>query len=77
MRTDVFPTDTRRLMDMRRTGNVEAVIGGAAPTHLAAKLSDTLAPSNQIFDPTRPSSSLPCAKLTRPATSGIIGSSSA
>ena len=50
VRTDVFPTDTRRLMDMRRTGNVEAVIGGAAPTHLAAKLSNTLAQSNQIFE---------------------------
>jgi len=37
-------------MDMRRTGNVEAVAGGAQPTHLAAKLSNTIAQSNQIFD---------------------------
>jgi hypothetical protein len=50
VRETVFPGDTRRLMDMRRTGNVEAVAGGAQPTHLAAKLSNTLSQSNQIFD---------------------------
>ena len=38
VREIVFPGDTRRLMDMRRTGNVEAVVGGAQPTDLAAKL---------------------------------------
>jgi hypothetical protein len=50
LRQIVFPGDTRRLMDMRRTGNVEAVAGGAQPAHLAAKLSNTLSQSNQIFD---------------------------
>ena len=50
VREVVFPGDTRRLMDMRRTGNVEAVTGGAQPTDLAAKLSNTIAQSNQIFD---------------------------
>jgi len=50
IRKAVFPGDTRRLMDMRRTGNVEAVVGGAEPTHLSAKLSNTLAQSNQIFE---------------------------
>jgi hypothetical protein len=28
----------------------EAVVGGAEPAHLSAKLSNTLAHSNQIFD---------------------------
>jgi hypothetical protein len=50
VREIVFPGDTRRLMDMRRTGNVEAVAGGAQPTHLAAKLSNTLSQSNAIYD---------------------------
>jgi hypothetical protein len=50
VREIVFPGETRRLMDMRRTGNIEAVAGGAQPTHLAAKLSNTIAQSNQIFD---------------------------
>ena len=50
VRQVVFPGDTRRLMDMRRTGNVEAVAGGAQPTHLAAKLSNTLSQSNSIYD---------------------------
>jgi hypothetical protein len=50
VRQIVVPGDTRRLMDMRRTGNVEAVAGGAQPTHLAAKLSNTLSQSNQIYD---------------------------
>ena len=50
VRNNVFPVDTRRLMDLRRTGNVEAVVGGAEPTHLSAKLSNTLSKSNQIFD---------------------------
>ena len=50
VRASVFPGDTRRLMDLRRTGNVEAVIGGAEPSQLSAKLSNTLSQSNQIFD---------------------------
>jgi hypothetical protein len=50
IREMVFPGDGRRLMDLRRTGNVEAVVGGAQPTHLSAKLSNTLSQSNQIFD---------------------------
>ena len=46
----VFPGDSRRLMDLRRTGNVEAIAGGAEPAQLSAKLSNTLSQSNQIFD---------------------------
>ena len=37
-------------MDLRRTGNVEAIAGGAEPAQLSAKLSNTLSQSNQIFD---------------------------
>jgi hypothetical protein len=50
VRETVFAGDTRRLMDMRRTGNVEAVAGGAQPPELAAKLSNTIGKSNEIFD---------------------------
>jgi hypothetical protein len=50
VRQVVFPGDTRRLMDMRRTGNVEAIAGGAQPPELAAKLSNTIGKSNEIFD---------------------------
>ena len=50
VRAVVFPGDARRLMDMRRTGNVEAVVGGAEPAQLSAKLANTLSQSNQIFE---------------------------
>jgi hypothetical protein len=50
VREIVFPGDTRRLMDLRRTGNVEAVVGGAQATHLAAKLSNSISPANEIYD---------------------------
>jgi hypothetical protein len=46
----VYPNDDRRLMDLRRTGNVEAVAGGAEPTQLTAKLGNTLAQSNALYD---------------------------
>jgi len=36
----VFPGDKRRLMDMRRSGAVEAIAGGAGPFGLAAKLAN-------------------------------------
>jgi hypothetical protein len=49
VRNVLFPGDTRRMMDLRRTGNVEAIAGGAQPTQLAAKLANTLAQSNAIF----------------------------
>jgi hypothetical protein len=50
MRQIVFPGDTRRLMDLRRTGNVEAVVGGAQPAHLGAKLSNSISHTNEIWD---------------------------
>ena len=37
-------------MDLRHTGNVEAVVGGAQATHLAAKLSNSISPANEIYD---------------------------
>lgn len=49
VRNVIFPGDNRRMMDLRRTGNVEAIAGGAQPTQLAAKLANTLAQSNAIF----------------------------
>jgi hypothetical protein len=50
VRAAIFPGDTRRLMDLRRTANVEAMIGGAEPSQMSAKLSNTLSQSNQIYD---------------------------
>lgn len=42
VRNAVFPGDTRRLEDMRRSGIVEAAAGGATDTELAAKAGNTL-----------------------------------
>jgi hypothetical protein len=50
VREVAFPGDKRQMMDLRRSGNVEAVVGGAEPAHLAAKLSNTIAQSNMLFD---------------------------
>ena len=40
-RSFAFPDDKRRLMDMRRSGVIEAVAGGAGPLGLAAKLANS------------------------------------
>lgn len=50
IRERVFPGDTRRLQDMRRTSNVEAAIGGAKPQDLSAKAGNTIAESNALFE---------------------------
>ena len=50
IRRELFPGDTRRLQDMRRTGNVEAAVGGAAPAHLSAKSGNTIGRSNALFE---------------------------
>ena len=50
VRAATFPGDTRRMMDLRRTANVEAMIGGAEPSQMSAKLSNTLSQSNSIYD---------------------------
>jgi hypothetical protein len=44
----VFPGDRRRLMDMRRSGVVEAIAGDAGPLGLAAKLANSIQQSNEL-----------------------------
>jgi hypothetical protein len=48
VRTLAFPGDKRRLMDMRRSGVVEAVAGDAGPLGLAAKLANSIGQSNTL-----------------------------
>jgi len=50
IRTMLFDKDTRRMQDMRRTGNVEAAVGGAQPQDLSAKAGNTIAVSNTLFE---------------------------
>src|SRR5690606_41757693 len=38
----VFPGDTRQLLDMRRSGAVEAAAGGADPLALSAKMANSI-----------------------------------
>lgn len=42
LRESVFPGDTRTIMDMRRSGAVEAVVGGVDTGHLAAKMANSI-----------------------------------
>jgi hypothetical protein len=44
----IFPDDKRRLMDMRRSGVVEAIAGNAGPMGLAAKLANSIQRSNAL-----------------------------
>lgn len=44
----VLPGDARKLMDMRRTGAVEAQSGGADVGAISAKLADSLSASQQL-----------------------------
>jgi hypothetical protein len=48
VRSLTFPNDKRRLMDMRRSGVVEAVAGDAGPMGLAAKLANSIGRSNTL-----------------------------
>jgi hypothetical protein len=50
VRTLAFPGDKRRLMDMRRSGVVEAVAGDAGPLGLAAKLANSIGQSNTLHN---------------------------
>jgi hypothetical protein len=43
-----FPGDKRRLMDMRRSGVVEAIAGDAGPLGLSAKLANSIERSNVL-----------------------------
>jgi len=48
MREFVFKGDKRRLMDMRRSGTVEAIAGGATGVGLAAKMANSIDRSNVL-----------------------------
>jgi hypothetical protein len=48
VRQMVFPGDKRRLMDMRRSGAVEAIAGGADAVGLSAKLANSIGRSNTL-----------------------------
>jgi hypothetical protein len=48
VREHAFPGDKRRLMDMQRSGVVEAVAGDAGPLGLAAKLANSIERSNTL-----------------------------
>jgi hypothetical protein len=48
VRALAFPGDKRRLMDMRRSGVVEAIAGDAGPVGLAAKLANSIGRSNTL-----------------------------
>lgn len=50
VRNALMPGDTRRLMDMRRTGNVEAAVGGAGAPTLSAKSGNTIGQSNALHE---------------------------
>jgi hypothetical protein len=48
VRALTFPGDRRRLMDMRRSGVVEAIAGDVGPLGLAAKLANSIERSNTL-----------------------------
>ena len=48
VRALVFPGDKRKLMDMRRSGAVEAIAGGADAVGLSAKLANSIGRSNAL-----------------------------
>jgi hypothetical protein len=48
VRAIAFPGDRRRLMDMRRSGVIEAIAGDAGPLGLSAKLANSIERSNVL-----------------------------
>jgi hypothetical protein len=48
LREAIFPGDKRRLMDMRRSGTLEAIAGGAEGFALAAKMANSIEHSNAL-----------------------------
>jgi hypothetical protein len=48
VREIVFPGDRRKLMDMRRSGTVEAVAGGADAVGIASKMANSIGQSNML-----------------------------
>lgn len=50
VRNCLWIADKRVLLDMRRTSNVEAALGGALPQDLSAKGGNTIGQSNKLFE---------------------------
>ena len=50
LRDDLFPGDTRKLMDMRRSGAVEAQAGEVQAETLSAKMGNSIAQSQKLQD---------------------------
>jgi hypothetical protein len=48
VREIVFPGDKRRLMDMRRSGTVEAIAGEAEPMTISAKMANSIEHANHL-----------------------------
>jgi len=48
LREAIFPGEKRRLMDMRRSGTLEAIAGGAEGFALAAKMANSIEHSNAL-----------------------------
>jgi len=48
IRNKLFPGDTRRIMDIRRSGAVEAVTGEADPSALAVKMCNSIDKSKAL-----------------------------
>lgn len=55
IREAVFPGDTRKLMNMRRRGVVEAIAGGVTALGLASKLANSIDRSNHLHKTYAPS----------------------
>jgi hypothetical protein len=54
VRNALFPGDDRTLLDMRRTGTVEAAAGGATPSDLSAKSGNTIGQSSKLHETYNP-----------------------
>jgi hypothetical protein len=54
VREACFPGDRRTLADMRRSGAIEANIGGADPATLSAKMGNTISTSNALHKTYQP-----------------------
>ncbi|BDA85014.1 hypothetical protein Sa4125_25560 [Aureimonas sp. SA4125] len=54
VREAAFPTDTRTLSDMRRSGAMEARAGGADPATLSAKMANNISVSNALHKAYQP-----------------------
>jgi hypothetical protein len=48
LREAIFPGEKRRLMDMHRSGTLEAIAGGAEGFALAAKMANSIEHSNAL-----------------------------